>query len=816
MGLFTGYKKEIKLYVGLIFFVLGISNSNAVDINLTKGQEGNNNISSCLQGVGRITRDSLSDCYAAKQRADLQTISTGRVNIPMLRESYTIELGLGDPIFSGLKRKRDNFIDKYISQPIAKVTEIRDKNIQKYNLKTLYSNMGGPTEPLENTLIRIMKNVFGLDDLSDTFAGIKEKRLEKCQKGSNDKKASCLNIGDSYEKAKCFAEAQDIVDNCYKFTTNVSGLDKVRNQLGKWEDKILEEIASVSLMKSDEIQKLKTSIRNSTKSLDDTMNDINDSLSLEIGGKLGDFLNETEPHEIIERKIGAMLGVDESIMGAGTFSGNNTGDLLNFKSIRSKKINNLCDLTSCLVYPKSKKFYPAGHPSEGDPMPEYKSKCLDQGLSTKKLNEKVNEARKKIILMASKMILKKLLIELPIQEYMNQLKRSLVCAQHATAATLKQSFKKSDALKVDDIKTTTEESDSIVDEALGSVAAHSKTAKRVAECTTFSNTQQQTKSTNLFKLALTKISNILKSTGLTTSVESIPFGALNAQGGVEGENLASAESAAKANLEDCLREGQEITWVSNYNKCNAEDMDFNLNFEFNFKIPQLMEAQRKQTKQQCEASLAPISRKFTFVFDSLNKNPSVTPSYSVDAERWADLKLKLNSSNNTLRRMKISPRSYYPTEQSLCSKKILRLIDNQEYSSKDFECKILDEPNAPLLKMAEVELEDYGKDGTLTNGELPTKLIPSVKRLCIESSKKVIDNFKNQPVFTPKEIKAIEDDQENIYNIKNAKRTEDKFKITRAISNINFCNNFFSNIGNYNLDKELDIKMVLNYYKNHL
>ena len=757
----------------------------------------------CLADAGGVTPENMQACRKSQQEQNFETITF--VSTPKLpTHEYNLSLGLGEPVFTGLKRKRDDFIDKYINQPIAEIEEVRDRNIQTFNLKTIYGETGNK---IDNAVLNALESAFGLDALDSTFNSLIEKRREKCNTQYNAKMSSCNAQQDPYKKSMCVAEASDIQNNCFKYTTKSSALDGVRNKLNEWEDKILDEIAAVTLVNQKEVQNLYKLARENTQKADDIINTINEDSVLNFNKTLDKYLSAVDPVTMMESKVGMSLGIGDALVGPGAYTKTNQEDLINFTWNKSRRINNLCDLTTCLVYPDSKKYQPGTKNYSA----EYQQKCANKGLTEEELNRHVNELRRKLMTIVGKLVLDKLIKETAIHEYMQQIKRSAMCGAHATMATLQ-----STASNV--IDSTCASCNSLVSSLSSGASAISKSEEKTAECLASSFEQSSTEFSLLGEGGLGKLSGWitggLTSAGLWTASTNIGYATPTVKLQGQGDNTATGPIKNIAALQACQKEGEAETWVANYEKCVSDDLAFDFNFEFNFKLPELMKALRDSTRLQCESSLNPVPITTTFTFDALYNNPDVTPaSYSNDNMRWIKLTRSLISANETLKRMKINPALFLDTEESHCAYKALDLIENQKYAAVDASCAILDIPNAPVIDWTKTNLDNFGEEAN--DGSLPTTLVPSVHKLCQDSATTVSDHFANMAPFSTTQLQSISKDPNSFYNVNNSvlkpNRPENaEYRITRSIANLHFCSEFFTNIASKRIFREQD----LNKYHN--
>ena len=789
------YTPFIKKIIALAFFVTVFLPSQAANFNAS--------YKSCLNTATEITPAVLTSCRREERSNRLRILDYAQP-LDLDTGSYTIELGLGEPAFSDLRTMRDDFVEKYINLPISEIEEVRDRRIQKFNLKTLYGDTG---EKINSNILSSLESAFGLDDLEETFAEFIKNRKETCDVKFKEAKELCSNIDDIYDKSQCSAAAYDIKNNCFKYTTKNSKLGSIHDSLNVWEDHILEEINKISFVEHDEVQKLYSLASSKLEKIDNKVNSLNEKLSLNLGGRLNEYLSSKDPIELIERRLGAHLDIGDSLVGFGTSSKTNTQDIINFSASKKTSLNNLCDLTTCLVYPESKKY---SDPEKTKYTDDYQSKCADVGLTSEDVDEKINEIRRQLTVLVGKLVLQKIMTETPIYEYMNQIKRSVMCASHATLAAI------ADGLSSSSDSSCASCSSSSAKLSSG-VASISKTEGRSFKCLEQGADQTSTSSDVQGQVGLGKVSGwlvgALQTVGLFTVAENVPFATPTVQVKGNQQKVLTEQLTDVAALQACQKEGQSETWIANYNKCVAEDISFNLGFEFNFKLPELFEALRSSTELQCESSLQAIPISTTITFDALYNNPDVTPkSFSNDHSRWSTLSMSMISAQEALSKMKINPSLFFETSEAICATKSLDIISTQASTSSPLECSILDIDNPPVIDWTKSDLDDFGQGN---DEELPDTLVPSVRKLCEDSSSLVAEHFADLNGFSEVALRGIKTDPESIYNVKNSilkpnNPDNTEYRITRSIANIHFCSSFFTNIANKRILKDQDLSTYQN------
>ncbi len=786
---------KTNILIRALLFSLSLFSHNSVIAEVAPTE----NLYDCLATASGSYTERNNECYKKKQASSFKTLGKSTYTVAKKEKSTTLDLdlGLGKPVFSKLKRSRDNFVYKNITRRISKVSEIRDRNIRRLSLEALYTQIAG--EPKENGIISALKKIFGLEDLQGTINDIKKRKLERCVARAKEETQKCTASTDTgYEKNRCFAKAEDIEDNCFIYSSDSltpAFLSKFSEAAGDFEAKILDKIASTYIIKPDTFAKARAVATGENNAVDKTLSALNSLFSFGTGTLVADYLNQWDLNEVLEREVVRGLGLDESIIGRGKFAGDRS-DPINFKFSRKTPINDICNLSKCLIYPKNKKFN-----DDGTATADYKSTCLDNGLSPENLSEKVNQARKKLTLIATKLILKEILIKLPLDVYFQQLKRNVLCAVTATANTLKQSLSTSDSDDTDILGAGSEISSAIssagtLAEALTSPGLSSM-GDRVSKCLAYSDTQQQERKDTTVKVALTKtsVAQIYNIAGITLGSTSIntPFATPNIQLSVEQQNALLSKLKTDRHVQDCLKEGQESTWVKNFDKCVSDDDEANFDFSFDFDIANLLDAQRRATKFQCKSSIRPKARKFSYALKGVREKDKLFSNPSVPDRSYAELDRKLTRANKILQKLKISPRAFFPSPQSVCAGKILALIQSQNYYTKDFSCSILDTVPEVILRASEVEVTAgiFGSNGPESSSPA---LLPSTLQLCVDSADEIIKKMLKLSPFTPTEIKDIAKFPNHIYNIKNSANPGSDYKITRSIANIHFCAEFFENV----------------------
>lgn len=721
------------------------------------------------------------ECHHLIKIQNLKTLDQSLTEIAEQSYSYTLDLGLGEPVFGSLKRSRDRFISKHITSNIAKIEVIRDNNMRKLNLKSAYNSIVSPDS---NDLITTLKSLFGLESLASTFASIKTSRKESCDNKYNDKKANCESITDYREKSRCLSEAQAIKSNCFKFTTNVNLFSNITDLLNEYEKELLDAVDSVSLVDTDGFKSIRETLSSTTQAIDTKTAELNKVVSLDIDGKLGHYL-EGNVYELLERKIAKIIGADESLLGPGTYANmQSDNELLNFNKDFSGSINtsgNLCNLTKCLMFPKSKRN-----------SQQYKDTCVAAGLSEGDLNETINHVRRKLTNFAAQLALQKLIIEMPIQEHLKSLRTSLICSQVATLNVLQDKVVSaaSPGLTTANIASFTNTSGS----SSSTPAIENASSKSVYQCVKENNAQASEGSKTSDGGSLNKAAGPIETFLAFTTQFNLPYlSAIEVQAGVEKEIKLNAPRA----IDYCLARGKSQSWVDNFNECKSDSASLTSAINVNASIGKLIIAQRSWAKAECKSNLNFQPKVFNFTSSSAKSNPQLEQDpLSPNNERWDELTDALISAKQTLHKAKLKP-FLIPTKQAICANNLLEIIRKQSnniYTDSTYSCQISDfTPPPNVINASDVVIDDMQLGST-------NSLIPSIIKLCIDSA----ENVSNHPNLSS----PIDDylmtlgtgitrdniPNDDIFNPANAFNQSDDYEITRSISNIKFCDSFFTEV----------------------
>lgn len=743
------------------------------------------------------TADEVFQCYKDQEfYAKLKIFSSPPNSFTSITGTKTLSLGLGDPVFTGLKRSRDKFIHDYLDVPIGKIEDIRDKNIQRFNLKSIFRT---DDWQIENDLIATLKSVFGLDDLSGTLAQLKQARLNKCKDKRTAEEDICdtTTTASTSARSSCLAIAASIEENCFKVTSSPTALRKIRQQLTDTQDLILARIASVSLVNSDPIIDLRNEIKKYTSVVDDTVLKLQNSaqmdfdvdISTTMGTTINDLIKST-----INNKLEQTLNLPTGSIGVDVYTGKGQRDILNFRSSGYSKIHDLCDLTKCLAYPKSKRG-----------SADYQSRCIDAGYTSDDLNRLVNEMRQKLTLLLSRLIIVKLFTEIAIQEKLNAITDNIQCAIAATQNTIGESVSSSltdyDSLysATSMVNYTNEQKDSMAS---------------IAKC--LSESSQQTRR----QLSCGAEVFMQKKAGMPKAI--IPYilwGRFNkpfisdigATLKCEADGALTQSLKANTEISACVAEGKTKTWVANYEECKSGNASFKLDLTINPVFPALTDALRLSTKASCETNfaIAPSSQHITL--ENIKANPSINPP-TADQGRWEDLRTNISNAKRSLFIKRLAPSAFPTTAEGTCAKSMFNIIFNQQHYVKKVQCSVIDPyisgiPIAPVLNSENLSLESPNPPPT----EI-VALIPSVIKLCNDSSKLVYSFFANNSIPESDKNNTL---PSSVYNPTNTRSfgssaEMNKFKITRAISNIAFCDNFFFDIANITFPIYMNKEYLIN------
>lgn len=770
------YKLKASTFIFLILAVVSISPAST-----------GNTWVNCLEGLDDYDKESYQSCHNTIKLDNLKTI-TSSSTIPLVSHSYTLDLGLGEPVFGSLKTSRDNFIRKHITDNISKIEEHRDQMMQKFNLKSAYNNIIGP----QPSMLSNLKMLFGLDGLAETFTAIKAAREQSCQDKFQEKYVSCDLLGTHQEKSNCLSEAYSIKSNCFKFTTNKPLFNNITSLLDKFEKQLLDAVSSVSLVNTDGFRDIKASLQSASAVVDSKTKELNKMFSVDIDGRLGGYL-EGNITELLERKIGNLIGVDETLLGPGTYAGKLPEDeqpLFNFNQDFSGSIStssNLCNLTKCLMYPKSK---------QGSS--DYKTTCVDTGLSEGALNKTINNVRRQLTAFASQMVMRKLILEIPIQAQLKKIRTALICSQVATLNTVQ--------------KTMVSGLDSIADlsgaqSLLASSSGEASTTvvenageDTVSKCYKENREQATSGESTTTGAGALHQSGDIKAWGPFTATFNVPYiSRLMAQVGIEYDSAIMGPIKNLNTLALCQAKGKSNAWLDNYEKCQSDYDSFTINGPtVNAEIKGLMLAQYQWAHAECDANLWPSAEPsvINLKLEHAKTNPDLNPDpLAPNSIRWEELTESMITAKEKLNKAKIRPFNF-PTQNAICANNLFEVIrkqNNNIYANSSYSCAVIDEPNAPLISANTVVIDSL----QLASGSSLVPLVPSIMELCISSAELIkSDSRLNTSLddFLPIGVTRDNIPSDSVFNPQNSIKTTDEYALTRAISNIKYCDNFFSEV----------------------
>jgi hypothetical protein len=732
----------------------------------------------CLEGLSSYSKESYQSCHNTIKIDNLKTI-TSNSTIPLITHSYTLDLGLGEPVFGSLKRSRDNFIRKHITDNIAKIETHRDEMMRKFNLKSAYNNIIGP----QPSMLSNLKSLFGLDGLAETFAQIKAARQQKCDEKFQNEYNSCQLLGTHQEKSNCLSEAYAIKSNCFKFTTNKPLFNNITQLLDKYENQLLEAVDSISLVNTDGFRSIRTSLESASAVVESKTDEFNKIFSVDIDGRLGGYL-EGNLTDLLERKIGNLIGVDETLLGPGTYANKLPEDeyLLNFNQDFSGSVStsgNLCNLTKCLMYPKSKRG-----------STDYKTTCVAAGLSEGDLNKTINNVRRQLTAYASTMVMRKLMIDIPVQAQLKKIRTALVCAQVATLNTVQGTIA-SGINSIPGLSVSGEASTTVVENAGSDTAT---------EC--FKENSQQAKSgvnTSGGFGALHQAGDI-KMWGPFTATFNVPYiSRLMAQVGIEFDGALTAPIKNLQVLALCQAKGKSDAWLENYQNCEADYDTFTIHGPtVNASVKGLMFSQWKWAKAECDANLWPSTEPtvLTRKLEYAKTNPDITPDpLSPNSLRWDELTDAMISAKERLNKAKIKPFNF-PTQNAICANNLFEVIrkqNNNIFANSSYSCAVIDESDAPLISVNSVVIDDIN----LASGSTIQPLVPSIMELCISSADIIKSDYRLDTTLDdqlPIGVTRYNIPTDHVFNPQNSIKITDEYALTRAISNIKYCDTFFSEI----------------------
>ena len=713
-------------------------------------------INTCFSDLNK----SITECYKEINVELTKTKTDYQHNL--INKSFTLDLGLSDLVFSSLKKSRDDFISKYIDKSITKIEKIRDENMRILNLQNAF----GAYLPNQNTTLLAIEAVFGESDISQVIMDFKNAMKSKCQDKRQSKLDQCDTINTGAEKEECRSEANLILKNCFKTTGSIKILDNIQNKIKAIENRIIDKVNGQSFVKNDKFVSVVDMLRTKSNQFDESIKELNAITNMNFGRDLGD-LSSGDPLTLTQSYIATKLGFSPNIVGAGAYSELDNTSPLNFKLSTTSKINNLCELTKCLIFPEHKKYTTTGTPTAGF------QKCISAGYTKEMLSGVINNARNTLMLKLQAILLKEILIMLPIDEYIKAVKESVICSMSATYATLKGDGKDSE-----NIGDTISSIGSIAGNMTDMVSGFSKAASSVVSCLSRKNSQAQKKETLSGKVKLGKQSGLIVNLQFAAFKINVPFlSALGLQVKGESESLLTDILASPTEIKACVTEGQSIEWQKNFDECKSNIFDFNLDFNISAQIPELTEMLRQNNRNKCLETQwdSGAINEYDLSHDKDSKRflPEI-----VNAIKKFDDNLKFAIQELTLRKIKYT--DFTPTDQGHCATRVLKILKTDNIYGDFFTCPLLDpdiSQSASFIQTTDINIT--------TIDEIATN--------CNDSAKKVIEELLQLGDQTIDETES--ESPGSIFNPRNSissKTPSPDFALTRAISNVNICSEFKS------------------------
>jgi len=650
----------MKFFLTTILILIGISTTANAQ-----------SMASCLKSPNADST-SIEDCRDQEFANNAVTIKKVSTNAKAYDEkTISLDMGLGDPIFTGLKRTRDKFINKYIDQNISKIETIKEENMRKYNLQNIFG--GIPTS--SDLAVRALKAVFGFSDVSEVLETIKQARLKSCRDSRTSKMTSCDTEADPIEKSKCREEANTLVNDCFILSAGTGSMSKIQDMFKDWEDQINAEIDALTIVNQPSVKSVIDKIKLNANKFDGSIKKLNDIINVTPSGKFSDFLNK-DPYTLVESFWASKMGGYAVSLGSNSYKNAPQEPLLSFKSGASmnNKVNDLCELTKCLAWPDNKM----------ESNSEYKASCIDQGYTKQALNGQINKARISLMQKMAAILLKEIMIMLPVQEYMKMIKQNLICSIAATTATLKS---ETTATATDSTNFLSSLSN-MASSATDFVSASGGTMEKLASCISETN---QTKDGTKAEAsgALQKSSGVLQSYlyGLITFTVNIPYGTLGMKATQEQSPLS--ESKAELNVEQCMKQGRTEQWVKAFDECKINSDFFNLDININPEIPRLMVAIRDINKFNCQQSKI-IDPAPTKTLGTLESNTRMLVAADI-ADAIAGFKSEVYLAQKQLTQENINYKNFLPTKVGICGMKVLSSLIQNQKNLNIFSCQLWDD-----------------------------------------------------------------------------------------------------------------------------
>lgn len=605
----------------------------------------------------------------------------------------TLDLGLGDNLLGDLKREVYEAIDESVEPLIIKLEELKEENMR--NLNT--SNLTGQDH--HKTLGKSFMKMIGADGLTDSVKEFKEKNkggIGPYLFGNEKFKASTSGLNPF---ADFNEDLKESVNDLKKSISEWNYLSDYMKENTKELQKDLDKYGKLDL------ETLATSLTKGDSSAEASF--LTDLLS----GK-----NPAESFDSYYKKAYPDFYPSKSAVSF-TFD----------KSFPST--NNMCDITKCLIGGKCDDM-PAG--------------------SQEDFEKKVEELRKALIQKAIYVMIKKLIYEFYIMEYIQFAQRAMACSAEASIAT---------AMDVFGIVVPGMNTGAITGTSMGTTTAATNaqssldSSKETADCLRIDDSATKSEK-NLDIKAAANAQGEQSTIYPFTSAYWVPY--LGLGGGAKFQtDIPLKEYASTVNAKQCILEGKTSTWKNAFNMCmeNGETSQIKFNASLQITIKDLFEKLRKHKKVQCELTKElSKSEKMNF---SLLKYSELIPSL---------IKTDYNSGNSN---------SYFieAVGELINTEVELNTMKTENQSCLD---SVLYSKEQGVSKSCNMSVKDVSI-GISSDSEMDS-ITNTVRDFCNATGKVIMESGK---------IKEQMD-----YEQKNKQSTFTD-KIKPYISDLNFCSNYF-------------------------
>jgi hypothetical protein len=526
-----------------------------------------------------------------------------------------IDFGLGEPVFSGLEKKREELLDRLFKKILEDLKEEKKRNIKNGN----YSDALYDTS--NNDWVKAVQRFFGDEDIF---------QLEGCDIGGTgvtNPDSQCDLFEKTELKASCDDDSNNEENDKAKCAIT-NPFNKFRKEVKKYHEKYVKDIrhsTSVNTksandyfdkhvyadLKKKKLHGIDTKLLTGQTPLIDYKK-IEEDL---IYGFANTFLYAeswgNKETEILDRIVN-LTTTENSVKFMMDFAQRNVKngeELFDFEKVElnfnyannknSGRNNNVCKMVSDLF----------GSDEEA------------RKKANKELNEKIDKMRKQLEKYVMLRSVEYLIEQIGIITQIEFFKRSAQCAIEATVASSSAilgdyGFVDSEALTaIEEAQSALFNADAngntVQNESQVSTTGSSKTdtniKETIAECLHLVNKdkdKQVTINSNgelLLELGVPPPNTYSAITEVTQTVTYVPYIAPGAGTGVQTNSL-SVKPQVKAKYAECIQKGRSSTWRLSYNNCmdNNTKLEYITGVDLNTEIGKFFDSIRQQKKEKCK------------------------------------------------------------------------------------------------------------------------------------------------------------------------------------------------------------------------